>query len=110
MKLKIKQNVVDSLTSANIYQHIKLLDVQIHEAFYAGFRACGDNYQEMCSLRESLVAAYNYFSVGEYEWASHNRLNTHGFAYNEVVSFVKECLLMEPCSNDKKEDVTVETT
>lgn len=67
MKINIKATTLDELTTANITKHLKLLDKQIHEAYYTGFRACGDNYQEMCSLRESLVAAYNYFSVGEYE-------------------------------------------
>ena len=67
MKIKLRATTLDDITSANIAKHLNLLDKQIHSAYHSGFAACGDNYQEMCSLRESLVAAYNYFSVGEYE-------------------------------------------
>lgn len=67
MKINIKATTLDDLTSTNIAAHIKMLDKQIDKAYHVGFRACGDSYQEMCSLRESLVASYNYFSVGEYE-------------------------------------------
>ena len=67
MKINIKATTLDDLTVANIAKHIKMLDKEIDKSYYKGYSYCGDNYQEMCSLRESLVAAYNYFSVGEYE-------------------------------------------